>query len=100
MRKYLLLYFGTEAPDLVRDGRDVRAAWMRWFAAVGDRVVDSGNPLGPCLEVTAGGARPLDWAQGASMGYTIVNAESLEDARRLLEGCPAQTVRIHEAVPM
>jgi hypothetical protein len=95
MKKYLLLYFGTEAPD-----QGIREAWLRWFTVLGDRVIDSGNPLGACLEVGGGATRALDWAGGASMGYSIVSARSLEEATGLLAGCPAQVVRIHEAVPM
>jgi hypothetical protein len=37
----------------------------------------------------------------AASGYTIVNAESMQAAEKLLENCPIETsVRIYEAMAM
>ena len=33
-------------------------------------------------------------------GYTIVNAENMEAAQKLLDGVPIDGVRIYEALPM
>jgi hypothetical protein len=96
MKKFLLLYYGYAEPT-----PEIRSAWQQWFAKVGDRVVDSGNPLGNCVEVAANRRRELSPDQGAATGYSIVSAESLADAERLLEGCPVVTsVRIYEAMAM
>jgi hypothetical protein len=96
VKKFLLLYYGSQAPTA-----DVRAAWQSWFAGVGDRVVDSGNPLGGCLEVTRTGRRELSPDTGAATGYSIISAQDRAEAERLLEGCPfATSVRICEAMPM
>ena len=96
MKKFLLLYHGHMAPT-----PEVMEAWQRWFATIGDRFVDSGNPLGSCLEVTRTGSRELSPDQGAASGYSIVSAESREDAERLLEGCPIVTsVHVYEALAM
>lgn len=96
MKKFLLLYSGHAEPT-----PEVRDAWMRWFAGISDRVVDSGNPLGPCLEVSRSGRRELTPDQGAATGYSIVSAASRDEVERLLDGCPfVASVRIHEAMPM
>ena len=96
MKKFVLLYHGYMEPT-----PEVRAAWQSWFAKVGDRFVDSGNPLGDCLEVTLTGNRDLSPDQGAATGYSIVSAESREEAVRLLEGCPFVTsVHVYEAMAM
>ncbi len=96
MKKFLLLYHGYEEPT-----PEIMDAWQSWFAKVGDRFVDSGNPLGDCLEVTKTNSRELSPDQGAATGYSIVSAESREEAERLLEGCPSITsVRLYEAMPM
>ena len=96
MKKFLLLFYGYMEPT-----PEIMAAWQSWFASVGDRFVDSGNPLGDCLEVTSAGSRRLSPDEGAATGYAIVSAESLEDAQRLLEGCPFITsVRLSEAMTM
>jgi hypothetical protein len=96
VKKFVMLYYGYMEPT-----PEVMGAWQRWFAKVGDRFVDSGNPLGDCLEVTRTGRRELSPDQGAATGYSIIAAESREDAERLLEGCPIVTsVRLYEAQTM
>jgi hypothetical protein len=96
MKKFLMLYYGYEEPT-----PEVMDAWQRWFASVGDRFVDSGNPLGKCLEVTKTGSRELSPDEGAATGYSIISAESREEAERLLEGCPIiSSVRLYEAMAM
>jgi hypothetical protein len=96
MKKFVLLYHGgTERTPEVMD------AWQRWFDKVGERFVDSGNPLGACLEVTPTGSRDISADQGAATGYSIISAESRDEALRLLEGCPsAASVRVYEAMAM
>jgi hypothetical protein len=96
MNKFLLLYYGT-----YEDSPEMRDASGRWFARLGDRVVDSGNPFGPCVEVTRTGSRERPADDGAPTGYSIISAESREDAQRLVEGCPfATTVLMCEAKRM
>jgi hypothetical protein len=96
VKKFVLLYYGHMEPT-----PEVTAAVQAWFARVGDRLVDSGNPLGNCLEVSPTGRRELSPDQGAATGYSIISAESREDAERLLEGSPmATSVRLYEAMPM
>ena len=96
MNKFLLLYYGS-----VADSRELRDASQRWFAGLGDRVVDSGNPFGSCVEVSRSGSRDRMAGDGAPTGYSIISAESREHAERLIEGCPfATTVLICEAMRM
>ena len=96
MKKFVLLYYGN-----VERTPEVLAAWQSWFARVGDRFVDSGNPLASCLEVTRTGSRDLSPDQGAATGYSIISAGSREEAQRLIDGCPiATSVLLCEAVPM
>ena len=96
MKKFLMLTYGYMTPT-----PEIMAAWMAWFEKVGDRIVDSGNPLGNCVEVTKSGSRELSPVMGAATGYSILSAESREEAEKLLEGCPIiDSVRLYEAMPM
>jgi hypothetical protein len=96
VNKYLILFH-----DQWERKPDVMAAWQQWFTSVGDRLVDSGNPLGAALEVTPAGNHRLSATDGAATGYAIASAESLEDAKRLLDGCPFRSsVRVYEAIAM
>lgn len=96
MKTFLMLHYGYEEPT-----PEVMAAWQGWFAKVGDRFADIGSPLGNCLEVTRTGTRELSPDTGAATGYSILSAESREEAERLLEGCPIiSSVRLYERMAM
>ncbi len=96
MKKFLILFHDRWEPK-----PEIMAAWQAWFAAVGDRFIDSGNPFDGGFEVTTSGSRELALDDGAATGYAIVSAESLQEATTLLDGCPFNTsVRVYEASPM
>lgn len=96
MKKFLMLSYGYVEPT-----PEIMAAWMAWFEKVGDHIVDSGNPLGNCREVTKTGSRDLTPEMGAATGYSILSADTREEAERLLEGCPIiDSVRLYEAMAM
>lgn len=96
MKKFMYLYQGAwEYTD------EMKSAWQGWFAAVGDRFIDSGNPFCAGREVTPAGAVDLTPGMSPAVGYSIVNAVDMADAERLLEGCPIiESVRIYEAAVM
>ncbi len=76
-------------------------AWQAWFAEVGDRFLDSGNSFSGALEVTHSGSRERNGGDGAATGYSILSAESREEAERLLGASPfASSVRLSEASAM
>jgi hypothetical protein len=96
VKKYLVLFHDEWAKEPA-----TMDAWQSWFAKVGDRLVDSGNPLGDGLEVTRSGATPLGHGANSATGYSILSAASLEEAQGLLDGCPFNSsVRVYEAVAM
>jgi hypothetical protein len=96
MKKYVFLYHGFGDPT-----RSTMDAWARWFTEIGGSIVDSGNPFGPGRRVTPTGSHDLATGGDAITGYTIVNAESMEAAEKLLAGCPMATaVSVYEAMPM
>ena len=96
MKKFVYLYYGwgEHTPEVME-------AWNGWFASVGDKFADTGNPFGGGREVTPTGTRELTPEMEPAVGYSIVNAESIDEAAKLLEGCPIiNCVRVHEAMPM
>jgi hypothetical protein len=96
MKKFVLLYVGSvELTQEVMDG------WKKWFGVLGDRVTDSGNPFGPGKEITKTGTKDLPRDEQAIVGYTIINANSLEEVETLAKECPIITsVKIYEAMAM
>ena len=96
MPKYLLAYSndpanpGVSAEDRMRatpeEQQAVIAAWGVWYNALGDKVVDPGNPTGASATVTPSGRS--DGAASALTGYSIISADSLDQAAELAKGCP------------
>ena len=96
MKKFLMLHYGYEEPT-----PEVMGTWQAWFAKVGDHFADMGSPLGNGLEVTKTSKRELSPDDGAATGYSVISADSREDAERLIEGCPIiSSVRLYEAMSM
>ena len=103
MGKYLLVYQGQVDPSANQGPPDdaVMQAWNSWGAKVGSALTDFGSPTGPRTRVGGSGeALPIT-------GYTIVEADSLDDARTLcdghpfLEDAPADfSVDVYELMPM
>jgi hypothetical protein len=79
--------------------------WGLWFGSIGDQgeaVVDPGTPLGTSSTVTSAGV--TEGGAPAISGYSIIAAESLEDACKAANGCPVLaaggSVHVYEAMPM
>lgn len=96
MKKFVFLAVGYETPT-----KEIQDAWMQWFGLIKDHIVDGGNPFGPGMEITSGGVKQLPHDKEAITGYTIINAESMEEAVKLAESCPIITgIRVYEAMSM
>ncbi len=93
MKKFVFLAHGE--PDHRPEARE---AHRRWWEAIQDSVVDSGNPLIDVRDVRSDGSVSADVAEPA-LGYTIVEAGSMDDAIALLELCPMD-MWVYEAMPM
>jgi len=75
--------------------------WTKWFKVLGDRVVDSGNPFGPRKEITKTGSKTLPQDRETIAGYSIINAESVEEVEKFAKDCPIVTsIKVYEAMPM
>jgi hypothetical protein len=57
-------------------------AWNAWFGELGGAVIDFGNRVSR-TSMVGGGAEP-----DALSGYVVVNADSLDAAATLAQGCP------------
>jgi len=80
-------------------------SWMDWAGGVGERLVDLGAPLMNGQKVTPGGDRAP--SSRDVTGYSVVLADNLEHALRLLQSNPhlsgwhpEATVEVHESVLM
>ena len=74
MKKFLFLYYGFVTPTA-----EIGEAWGKWFASVGDKFVDSGNPFGYGREITPTGTRELTLNKESLTGYSLINAASMDE---------------------
>jgi hypothetical protein len=95
MTKFVLLAHGEldQTPEF-------HQAHRAWWSSMEGHVVDSGNPLFNGRDVARDGAvTEMTPDRGPALGYTIIEAESMDAAVALLEGCPMD-MWVYEAVPM
>jgi hypothetical protein len=75
-------------------------AQRAWWSSIQDHVVDSGNPLFNGRNVTRQGTvSELTVDQSPALGYSIVEAASIDEAVALLAECPMD-MWVYEAMPM
>jgi hypothetical protein len=109
MKKFIVIYHAPE--DAMKQMANVpkeeqakgMEAWMAWAKQCGSKLVDIGSPLAYGQALTPGGSKPS--AKGVA-GYSVLQAESMEQAKALLKGHPhlawnaACSIEVHEALPL
>jgi hypothetical protein len=89
MANYLLLYSGGGMPETQEEQAQVMQAWMAWFGQLGSALVDGGNPTtGQAKTIAKDGTVTDGSTVGAISGYSIIKANSLDEAVEMAKGCP------------
>ena len=87
MKKFLVLYSGGKAPTTPQEGEASMKAWQAWFGRLGKAVVEAGAPVGASKTLSSSGIR--DGSDGnVSNGYSILQADDLGGAAKILKDCP------------
>lgn len=95
MRKFVIIYHGdnTATPELV-------AAWNDWIRRRAASVADIGNRFGAGRRITNERTVELSLSAKRASGYSIVDADHIDAAEQLLEGCPiVDSISLYEAMP-
>ncbi len=102
MANFLLTFHGGSMPETKEAQDQVMQAWNDWFGTLGDALVDGGNPISQAKAITPDGS-VMD-ATSAPSGYSILKADSLDNAVALSKGCPVlaggATVVVSETFPV
>jgi hypothetical protein len=89
MANFVLLYTGGGMATTDAERAKMMEAWGAWFGKLGDKVIDAGNPFGPHAKNVSDGGTVHEGAIGtAATGYSIVKADSLDNAVDLAKACP------------
>ena len=92
VKKYVLLHYGFEKPT-----PEVMSAWGKWFESIKDRIIDMGGHFSSGREVSKNGTRDLPLGLESITGFTIVSADSLDDAEKIARGNPyISSIRVYE----
>jgi hypothetical protein len=91
MKKFMLLSVGFEMPT-----PEIMEAWGKWFESIGGNM-EGGSPLGAGREITRDGTTELSMGLDSITGYTIIHAESLDEAEKIAQACPIVTsMKVYE----
>jgi hypothetical protein len=95
MKRFMLLHFGFETPT-----PEIMAAWGKWFESIADRTVEQGGFHTGAREISRSGTRDLPMGMDSITGYSIINAESLDDAEKIAQANPfIASIRVYEITP-
>jgi len=94
VKKFMLLHYGFEKPT-----PEIMAAWGKWFESIADKTVENGGLWGAAREISHEGTRELPLGMDSITGYTIINAESIEEAERIAGENPfIAGIRVYEVM--
>jgi len=109
MTKFIVIYHMSESaaektknstPEEMAEGMK---PWMAWAAKCGDALIDMGTPLGGGQKLTQSGSTDSD---SNVVGYSILQAENMDEAKKLLDGHPhlewdaGCAIEVHECLPL
>lgn len=110
MKKFIVIYHApmdamaqtaNSTPEEQEKGME---AWMAWAKKCGNKLVDMGAPLMNGQQLNADGTSRNSEKNVA--GYSVLQAENMEEAKALLEGHPhlgwnaACSIELHETMPL
>ncbi len=90
MANFVLLYNGgSSVPGTPAQQKAILDDWMTWYTRLGSGIVDWGNPFTPVAKsISADGKVSAVPSGSMASGYTVIKADSLEEAVSLAKGCP------------
>ena len=88
MAKYLLTYKGGSMPETEEEGAKVMAAWSSWLGGLGESLVEGGAPIGQARTIGSDGSVSDGGGADPVTGYSLVSADSLDNALSIAKGCP------------
>ena len=101
MATFLITYHGGGMPASAEAREQMMAAFQAWVASAGDSMIDPGAPLGPSKVVTSESVTD-GAADGSLGGYSLIAADSLDDAVKIVAGHPfvarGGTLQVSQAV--
>lgn len=103
MAKFVYLYTGGQMAETPEAQQEEMQKWGAWFGELGAALTEGGNPFGGSATLAADGTVSTGGASAVS-GYSIVSADSLDEATAKAKGCPVLVgggaVEVYQALEM
>lgn len=91
MKRFMLLHIGFEKPT-----PEIMGAWQAWFESIADRTEENGGFMGG-REISEDGTSELPWGMDSITGYSIIRADSLDEAEAIAKENPfIASIRVYE----
>ena len=87
MSQFIITYIGGNKPATEEEGKEQMLKYRAWLSALGDAAVSPANPLKNTHTVNSDGTVATG-SQSSMSGYTIVLADSIDDAVSIAKDCP------------
>ena len=87
MPQYVLTYLGGDQPSNPEEGKKHRSKYMDWLSTLGASAVSPMNPFKNTSTVNPDGTVTTG-SKTSMSGYTIINANSIEEAVSVAKTCP------------
>ena len=87
MPQFMITYLGSPKPASPEQGQQHMAKYREWLSSLGDSAVSPANPLKNTRTVNPDGSVSSSGTTGMS-GFTIVEADSGEQAVAIAQACP------------
>lgn len=104
MTNYVLIYTGGGMGANEAEQAEIMGAWGAWYGMMGEAIVDGGAPFSMSKSITADGTSDGPVSDPPATGYTIIKADSLDDAVAKAQNHPhiryGGTVSIYETFEM
>ena len=109
MTEFIVIYYAPRSanekmhnmsPEDMKKGMEL---WMKWAEKCGEHLIDMGAPLGNGQYIDASGNSSSKAEVG---GYSILQADSMAEAKQLLKGHPhlgwgdGCYIEVHEKMPL
>ena len=89
MANFVLIYTGGMGMAASEEEQAVIIAdWTAWYERLGAAIVDGGNPFGASKHVSGQGTSDGPASSPPATGYTIITAESLDEAVAKVQNHP------------
>ncbi len=81
MTNFVLVYTGGMGMAESEERQQaIMAEWGAWYEGMGAAIVDGGNPFGASKSITSDGVSDGPVGSPPATGYTVISADSLDDA--------------------